>query len=800
MNMQIETLSEEKITDDQRIAELSTKLKSVLAELSMYRQKTWDDDEVFLCDLISEDPDVACPAQFEKSFKIEDPGNIEYSASLGYAPGQYATARFYEEGVSLNDFNWRELRNKPDLLSAIYWYEKSDRQGFVLAKGKARKILETLINNAGVGDSDAAYDLALCHETGFVGLVDRDPKAAISWCEKAAKAGHPFASLTLGESYFFGLSGIEPDEEKALCCYDQYIQWFLSEKKEIPLCLQRGIWVRSMLAEDGPPPLQELFNLGAQLYEIADVNRLELIVEGFANSRVYGEVDEDGEVLKGHTDWKIRLLTALYHYEKTKNRDKFRKNLRDLFFYDDDAEVIAVGEKDDPEEDPVFNLTLRTGIVRLGEAFNDIDKKRPVPANRLRCRRMEAALRKAAEDGIDEAGLLLGLILVHSSPTDSAEAPEGKGWLEQGVRKSDILSCLWYASLGRRGLIRCGRDEIKIALKRVIYADFDEASNLRKRSELKPRQYKDEIFTQEYCQTLRQRAAHQLADIEREEAELCAREQAQRDMLSYLTHTLNNTLSSGPESARQAMRILGSELYENKREYKAINNIASMFSTFLFAQHLLKTFKLYIADPDALRKNWDSDIDGEASITVMLALALRQTLSQLVFSANHQASLQRLLPHKTPGAIKDTRKSFMEEIVPLDVDAENTAVLFDWVESHLGAVTLSIDPAAELHFRNNSTRFSFFFSSFSELIYNALKYSDGTRPIEVVWEKYAENFVFRCRNNWTEDSLQSSEGSGKGLLFLTRLVGMLGASLTTQREDGVFVAEIRFPEKLIKGE
>lgn len=812
MNTQVETVGSEELADKQRYAELSAKLTSVLSELNPLREKSWCDDERFLLDFNSEDPDVACLAQFENGFKFEEPRNIEVSASLGYAPGQYATARFYEEGVSSSDFAWRELRNKQDLLSAVYWYEKADKQGFVLAQGKARKLLATLFDHARSGDRDASYDVALCYETGFMGMVDRNDKAAISWYEKAAEAGHPIASLSLGEIYYFGLLGVDPDEEKAVCLFDQFIQWWEPALHGNtffhPLCLQRGDMLHFAHAASGAETAQQqfLFNLAAMLYEIEEHNRLELIAEEFVNARVYGEVDDDGEGCDVNpTDWQNRLLAALYRHGKTESRDKqesrdkLRKDLHDLFYVRDDAEVTAVGEKDDPKEDPIFNLTLRTGIVGFGEAFHDIDTKRHVPADRLRCRRMEATLRAAAEDGVDEAGILLGLILVHSSPTDSPDAAEGKGWLEQGVRKSDILSCLWYVSLGRRGLIQSGNKEIKIALKRVIYADFDEASYLKKRSDLEPRKYQNEAFTPEHFQTLRQRAEHQLADIEREEAERSAREQAQRDMLSYLTHTLNNTLSSGPESARQAMRILGSELYEDKREYKAINNIASMFSTFLFAQQLLKTFKLYIADPDALRKNWDSDTDGEATITVVLSLALRQTLSQLVFSANHQASLQRLLPHKTLGAIKNTRKSFMEEVVPLDVDAGNTSQVFDWIATHLDAIRVSVDPAAELHFQSNSTRFTFFFSSFSELIYNALKYSDGARPIEVAWESKNGEFVFRCRNTWSEDSLQSAEGSGRGLIFLSRLVAMLGADLETRREGDMFEAEIRFSEPLIEG-
>lgn len=282
------------------------------------------------------------------------------------------------------------------------------------------------------------------------------------------------------------------------------------------------------------------------------------------------------------------------------------------------------------------------------------------------------------------------------------------------------------------------------------------------------------------------------AEVER------AKEQTQRDMLSYLTHTLNNTFAGRPEAARQAMRILGSELYENNAGYTAINNIASMMSTFLFAQQLVSTFKIYVADPEALRKNWETDREGDASITTALAMSVRQTLSQIVFSSNQLSTLNRLLLNKGGDAIKNARKSFMDEMIPLDVSAANAHRVFDWVRDHIGIMHITIDPAAELHFHSNSTRFTFFFSGFSELVFNALKYSDAAQPIEITWEKSGGAYVFRCENAWSEDSISRRQGSDKGLLFLDRLTRMLRASLEKRIEGNRFIAEIRFPENLFK--
>ena len=301
----------------------------------------------------------------------------------------------------------------------------------------------------------------------------------------------------------------------------------------------------------------------------------------------------------------------------------------------------------------------------------------------------------------------------------------------------------------------------------------------------------------EFFSWLRHQAHYGLQRIRDHEAD-AVRELTQRDMLSYLTHTLNNVFSGRPEAARQAIRILGSGLYENNAGYTAINNIASMMSTFLFAQQLVSTFKTYVADPDSLRKNWESDGEGDSSITAVLALSLRQTLSQLVFSSNQLDTLDRLLIDKSSDAVRNARKSFMDEMIPLDVSATNAQIVFNWVNNFIGGIHITIDSASDLHFHGNSTRFTFFFSCFSELIFNALKYSDTTQPIGVAWEKLGEHYVFRCENAWSEESISNRQGSDKGLVFLDRLTQMLGATLVKQTVDNRFIAEIRFPENLFK--
>jgi TPR repeat protein len=282
----------------------------------------------------------------------------------------------------------------------------------------------------------------------------------------------------------------------------------------------------------------------------------------------------------------------------------------------------------------------------------------------------------------------------------------------------------------------------------------------------------------------------------RDHEEDAVREQTHRDMLSYLSHTLSSTLVDGPVTARQAISMIERDLRDNNGKPRAISNIAAMLSTFLLAQQLMQTFRHYIADPDDLRKNWRLDQGGDATIRQVLALSLRQSLSQLMLTGSHLSSLQRLLQAIPIGDIK---KSFIDEVIPLEMDEAGTDAVLDWVSKNFRFIRVAIDPVAEIHFGRNRSRFTFFFSAFSELIFNALKYAEGDDPIAIIWGRSdVGGAMFRIENCWSAESTQYSEGSKRGLNFISRMAELLGATFKTQNEGNRFVAEICFPDELLK--
>lgn len=605
-----------------------------------------------------------------------------------------------------------------------------------------KEIFQVLRRASRNGNSDATWALY---------VAEKDTTKAAKLMRLAAKQGRVWANYLLACCLMTGACGQPKDLRKAS---KVFLNLYRINNGRFPGEIGQQdfyFWAYACM-EIGIPFPQELSNA---------LNRLRI------------EPESDG----GWRSWSTDLLDALREYAKSRKTELFR-------------EVIILGANAWTAEGPMDGGGNEPGWDEFYESGKlDIERNlltlTPAYGWGGSCEfpGIIAKLRPIANKGIAEVQYILGLL------GDTKD-----DWL---ARASDGGFALASYHLGFCRYANQPESALR-HLKKVAFQSEQNQKDFPERFEVRVKGYdeKKEVVSEELFLVLRDRSLARIREIEAQLSKENARRQTERDMLSYLSHTLNSLLASGPETARQAIRDLGTDLYENNREYNAINNIAAMLSTFLFAQQLLKTFKLYIADPDTFRKNWTADHEGPASISMVTALALRQTLSHILFSSN-QDSLQRLLPPEDAGTVKTIRKSFMREMIPLDISASNAQLVFDWVGAHLPAIRIDLDPAAEMHFDSNSTRFTFFFASFSELIYNALKYSDAVQPIEIRWRLSDGDHVFRCANNWSEESMSSQEGSQKGLEFLARFVEILGAKMYKEQDAHRFAVEIRLPSNLI---
>ena len=318
-------------------------------------------------------------------------------------------------------------------------------------------------------------------------------------------------------------------------------------------------------------------------------------------------------------------------------------------------------------------------------------------------------------------------------------------------------------------------------------------------------QYREDIVNR-----LVQLAIKEISNIERdiehiknENQLLKALHEKEKEMLSFFTHTMRNALATAPESLRQAIRLLGSDVYEkDTKHYQAINKIAALFSTLSLTDCLIDTFKQSISDPQEFKQSWQKDHTGEATPKWVIASALRQSLNRIIFMSD-TSELRKLLNNPETALIKATRKSFIEEVLPLNVDSQGVEVFYDWAFKHIPAIEVSITASDKLNFGVNQIRFSLLFAITSELILNALKYWDGDSCIQISWQLAEQgNYVFSVKNHCKANATSNLAGTHKGLAFIKRLVELLGehAHFVCKSEDQLFTAELILNKALFDGE
>jgi two-component sensor histidine kinase len=292
------------------------------------------------------------------------------------------------------------------------------------------------------------------------------------------------------------------------------------------------------------------------------------------------------------------------------------------------------------------------------------------------------------------------------------------------------------------------------------------------------------------------------SEIKQKEQLYKALHEKEKKMLSFFTHTMRNALATAPESLRQAIHLLGGEVYEqDTKHYQAINKIAALFSTLSLTDCLIDTFKQSISDPQEFRQAWQQDHTGEATPIWVIASALRQSLNRIIFMSD-TTELRKLLDNPETALIKATRKSFIEEVLPLNVDQHGVEIFYHWTHAHISALEVSITGCDKLNFGVNQIRFSLLFAITSELILNALKYWDGENRIHISWQLTAENnHVFSIKNHCQAHATSNLAGTHKGLAFIKRLVELLGdqAQFSCKSEDQLFTAELILNSTLFDG-
>jgi len=275
----------------------------------------------------------------------------------------------------------------------------------------------------------------------------------------------------------------------------------------------------------------------------------------------------------------------------------------------------------------------------------------------------------------------------------------------------------------------------------------------------------------------------------------------EKEMLSFLTHTLFASISGGPETVEQvldyAQHALGERFQEND-VYKMISNIASLKAIFLSMANMLHAYKIFVSDPDNFRRKWEEDRGGEIPLDSLLAAVLRQTLGTLLFEETNLAQLRRLLALHEGNSLVQVRQTFLQDVFWSETLSSDTQRVLEWAKLYLPVISLEID-GPDMSFHADGIRYPFLFAILSEIVYNALKYSNGKEAIRIRWSKEGDAYAFSCRNTFDETSTRRV-GSQKGLSFVSGLTNMVdGIQLACTPKQDCFTVQLCMKDSILDG-
>lgn len=276
------------------------------------------------------------------------------------------------------------------------------------------------------------------------------------------------------------------------------------------------------------------------------------------------------------------------------------------------------------------------------------------------------------------------------------------------------------------------------------------------------------------------------------------REKAVAEMFSYFTHTVHNALGNAPKGLSNAMKVFKEAGFAGgNEELTAINIIAEVSSTISFLESLISNFKLLIADPSAFRFAWEKDSRGDGTVEMALALALRQSLARVIFSANSIGQFKFLVGSGDEFVLKNAQQSFLDNVMALELNSNNAFRIIDWVKTWLPNIRIEFEDCKKIQFSPRSVKYATLFAVMAELMSNAMKFSSREKPIDLFWALRGGCWKLQVSNSCGEIDPRML-WSRNGLKFIKRLVGLLaGGSLDFINEPGYFRVELGLEESVL---
>lgn len=739
--------------------------------------------------------------------------NAQFHLAQAYKKGQ-GVAKNHEQAVYwYRQIATRDMTELENYEQFDYWYQQKleiDNTQFDLNQRKnetqenyaQRRYLWYRVKEKYV---EAQFNLGYAYDRGEG--IHQDDKQALDWYRKASENGHKRAQFFLGCAYYDG-QGVPQDYQQAVYWYqqaapdtDRYTEGDRADTGDIDAqfnlayAYQKGegisqddgkavYWYAKVAKQGDAKALLQLGKLYDQAEITQDYEQLlswyrELQRNYYASQYPYDsdqtiinrllaqEEEEKAHYIEfkhlgGPKEYKKSIvssckITATGWYQEADKRG-YSKALLYLGVQQNNAESIH------------WLCQLAINTIFDNEEYDELELSEEEDEQAI------AALHNQAELGLSVAQTILAYLYKtgNAIPQDQQKALL---WFEKAAQQHDIVAQYWLGEMYFEELdFEKAQEYFQKASQNSHEGDYHELDMTKIESLAK-----DKL-------TLIQKYFHEQEKQRKIEE---AKEIANKQMLSFLTHTLNNSLGTAPEMVRQTIRLLSNQYQKDTAHYKAINNVISLFATFSIVENLLQTFKQYIVEPEKFQLSWQTDNQGEGTIDLIIALALRQTLSRVFFQLPEK--LEELLPPNTDVNLKQLRQSFIDEVVALELNHQNAGQVFAWIKQHFDIFTLTLVNTPHIHFEENKTRFTFLFSIFSEIIFNALKYSDGQNPIKLEWAKDADTYCLTCSNSFNPNLRYREQGTQKGLVFIEKLMTMLKDSrLEHCEENNLFTVKLIF--------
>jgi len=262
------------------------------------------------------------------------------------------------------------------------------------------------------------------------------------------------------------------------------------------------------------------------------------------------------------------------------------------------------------------------------------------------------------------------------------------------------------------------------------------------------------------------------AQAEKEAEVYKAREEERRQMISFLSHTLVSVTAGASRMLREIMNDL-----TTASDHTTVTTLAARLAPTAIrasvVENLVKVFKLYTSNPDALREGWALDQGGDHSVAQTVVLALQMSILRFCRMPDFRGARRKLLPQADYDALIE---EFIVEILPLDGSTmAQIQQIAKWLEKRLPFLRVALNEVDQIRIQEEGARHIVIFALVVEFLTNALKYVAPGGEISLSICHTDGGLDLACSNPVDSDTAVRPLSGKTGLDFVRAICKLIGA-------------------------